>query len=317
MADEVKISTRKAFGDELVRLAGLGKGYNQIVVLDADLSSSTMTKKFAEKYPERFYNCGISEADMLGTAAGLARMGKIPVAGTFAYFAVAKGFDQVRNAMAYGGLSVIIEGSHAGISTGEDGVTHQAIEDIAVMRAIPNTTIICPSDAIETKKALERVISEIFQKKIQGPVYFRLGRNDLPLIHAENYNFDFKADVLQEGEKYAIFATGVPVHEVLKAVHDNSLDAKVINISAIKPIDKEAIIETAKKFKVVYSVEDHSIIGGLGSAIAELIAENGIGTRLVRIGLQDTFAESGKAEDLYEKYGLSAKKIYKTITQTL
>ena len=300
--EQEKKATRDGYGKALVEI---GK-YENVIALDADLSESTRSSMFREKYPERFFEMGISEQDMIGTAAGLALSGKIPFASTFAIFISCRALDQVRNAVAYPKLNVKIVGSHAGLLTGEDGVSHQAIEDIAIMRAIPNMTVISPADYTEAKKAVRAIY------RYNGPAYLRLGRAKLPIIYKEDYNFRIgKGSLLKEGNDVAVIATGSLVNEALKAyeiLKKEKINARIMNISTIKPIDKDMIIKAAKETKGIVTCEDHNVMGGLGSAVAEVLSEN-YPAKIKRIGLMDTFAESGSASELYKKYGLSAEHI--------
>ena len=299
-------ATRDGYGEGLVEI---GKD-KRVVVLDADLSESTRSVLFKEKYPERFFDIGISEADMIGTAAGLATCGKISFASTFAVFATGRAYDQVRVSVAYNKLNVRVVGSHAGLLTGEDGASHQALEDIALMRALPNMTVIQPADYVEAVKAVHALL------EYRGPAYLRLTRGKVPIIFDDKYKFKIgKGVVLRQGKDAAVFATGVMVHKALEAAE--ILDKKririaVVNIHTIKPIDKELIIRLAKETKAVVTAEDHNIIGGLGSAVAEVLAENKL-TNLERLGVKDKFGESGNPEDLFKKYGLTAADIEKAV----
>lgn len=298
-------ATREGFGEEL---AEIGEKNKDIVVLDADLSKSTKSNIFAKKFPERFFEMGISEADMIGTAAGLALCGKIPFACTFAVFATGRTYDQIRLSVAYSELNVKIVGSHGGLLTGEDGVSHQATEDVSLMRGLPKMAVVVPADAIEAAKATKEIA------KHNSPVYLRLARPKTPIIFDENYNFRIgKGIILREGKDVSIIACGPILNEALKATEmlaKKKISAEVINMATVKPIDKELLLKTAKKTKAVVTAEDHSIIGGLGSAVAEVLAENAP-LPVEMIGVQDLFAESGKADELYAKYGLDAKAIVK------
>lgn len=297
------IATREAYGNALVEL---GEKYKDIVVLDADLSKSTKTNEFKKKFPERFFNIGISEQDLMGTAAGFATCGKIPFASTFAIFATGRAFEQIRNSIAYPNLNVKIAATHAGITVGEDGASHQAIEDIAIMRAIPNMTVINPSDAIITKKAIEASIQH------NGPIYIRLGRLGVPVIHKDDVDYKIgKGIVLKEGKDVAIIATGFMVHLALEAAEilkDDGIEARVIDIHTIKPIDKDLIIETAKKTGAIVTAEEHNIIGGLGGAVAEVLSEE-CPTPLIRVGIKDIFGQSGKPMELVKLYEISSLDI--------
>lgn len=302
-----KIATRDAYGEALVEM---GEKDLRIVVLDADLSKSTKTAKFGELFPERFFNMGIAEADMMGTAAGLAASGLIPFASTFAVFATGRVFDQIRSSIAYPSLNVKIVATHAGITVGEDGASHQAVEDIALMRALPNMTVIVPADAWETKKAVEAAVN------YEGPVYIRLGRSGVPVLFSEQDTFTLgKGVVLREGSDAAIIATGIMVSAALEAAENmsaNGVQARVINISTLKPLDTEIIIQAARETGHIVTAEEHSIIGGLGSATAEVLAEN-CPVNLKRIGIKDTFGESGPPDLLLQKYGLTAEAIEKAV----
>jgi transketolase len=307
------ISTRQAYGDALAELGGTNPN---IVVLDADLSGSTKTKSFAVKYPERFINCGIAEAQMVCTAAGLAASGKIAFASTFAMFAAGRAYEQIRNSVAYPRLNVKIAATHTGITVGEDGASHQCIEDIALMRVIPGMTVICPSDGIETAAAT-RAAAEM-----NGPVYLRLGRADLPIINdATYYKFIIgKAVTLKEGNDVAIIATGIGTIIALdaaKLLAEKGIYARVINMHTIKPLDEAAVIAAAKECKGIITVEEHNIIGGLGSAVCEVVAENGFGKAVKRIGVYDVFGTSGKAFELLEKYGISDVEIVKAAEEMI
>lgn len=297
-----KIATREAYGEAL---AEIGEKIKEIVVLDADLSKSTKTSVFAKKFPERFFNIGIAEQNLMGVAAGLATCGKIPFASTFAVFATGRAFEQIRNSICYPKLNVKIAASHAGLTVGEDGATHQSIEDIALMRTLPNMVVINPADAVETKKAIYAAA------KHYGPVYIRLGRHPVDVIFDENYEFQLgKGIMLREGKDVAIIATGVMVAEALKAHEElkkEDIHAMVVNISTIKPIDKELLLKAAD-CKAIITVEEHTIYGGLGSAVTEVLSEEKP-VPVKRIGIEDTFGESGKPEELLKKYGLSAERI--------
>lgn len=298
-----KIATRQSYGETLVEL---GKENEKIVVLDADLAGATKTDLFAKEFPNRFFDMGIAEANMLGTAAGLATCGKIPYASTFAVFAAGRGYDQIRNSICYPKLNVKICATHAGITVGEDGATHQMLEDISLMRTLPNMTVISPSDDTQTRWAIREI------SKINGPVYVRLARLATPIIYEEKQEFEIgKAVQIGEGTDGTVFATGVMVAEAIKAqeeLKEQGIHIRVVDVHTIKPIDKEMIIKCAKETKKLISIEDHSIIGGLGSAISEVLTEQ-YPTRLERIGIQDTFGKSGKAEALMEYFGLTSKAI--------
>jgi transketolase len=304
MEQELK-ATRDGYGTGLVEA---GKNKN-VVALDADLAESTRSIKFAEKYPERFFEMGISEQDMVGTAAGLAASGKIPFASSFACFITGRSFGQVRLMAAVSNLNIRIVGSHAGLLTGEDGATHQALEDISLMRTLPNMVVIQPSDAVEAEKAVLALVNH------KGPAYLRLCRGKVPTIHNDNYKFEIgKGELLKQGQDVAIIATGALVHEALTAAGElgkQGISARVINIHTIKPIDKNIIVKAAKETGCIVTAEDHNIIGGLGSAVSEVLTEN-IPTPLERIGTKDIFGESGKPDELYKKYGLTSDDIIKS-----
>ena len=305
----MKIATRAAYGELLE--TELYKNQN-VVVLDADLGNATKSISFKKVAPDRYFDMGISEQDMMSTAAGLATCGKIPIVSTFAVFAAGRAFEQVRNSVAYPKLNVKIAATHAGITVGPDGGSHQAIEDIALMRSLPNMTVICPSDAVEAKAALMKAV------EMNGPVYIRLGRAPVENIHTQDYEFDFtKGQVLREGEDVGIIATGIMVEKALQAAQElakEGIQARVVNIAAIKPIDKELIIETAKKTNYILTAEEHSVIGGLGSAVSEVLVQN-YPVKQAMIGIKDTFGESGSPEELLEKYGLTVEAIIKAAKQ--
>ncbi|MCR5226651.1 MAG: transketolase family protein [Eubacterium sp.] len=312
MADVVKIATRDSYGNALVEL---GQEKDNVVVLDADLAAATKTGTFKKAFPERHIDCGIAEADMMGIAAGLATCGKVPFASTFAMFAAGRAFEQVRNSIGYPHLNVKIGATHAGISVGEDGASHQCNEDIALMRTIPGMTIINPSDDVEAKAAVKAAY------EIDGPVYMRFGRLAVPVI---NDNADYKFEVgkgvlLKDGSDITIIATGLEVGESLKAAEKleaDGISVRVINIHTIKPLDKDIVVKAAKETKKIFTAEEHSIIGGLGSAVAEVLAEE-CQTPLYRIGVRDTFGESGPAVELLKKYKLDADGIYEQIKSNL
>jgi transketolase len=300
---EKKVATRQSFGEALEKV---GEENKNVVVLDADLSGATKTNIFAKKFPERFFDMGIAEQDMITTAAGMSNCGKIPFAATFAVFATGRGYDQIRNSICYPNLNVKICGTHAGITVGEDGATHQMLEDINLMRGLPNMTVISPSDDIQTKWAIEEA------SKINGPVYIRLSRAATPVIYEENQKFELgKAVQIGDGKKATIFATGTTVCQAIMAKEElekEGIDVRVVDIHTIKPIDKEMIIKCAKETKKLISIEDHSIIGGLGSAISEVLTEN-YPTKLERLGINDTFGKSGKAEELMKCFHITAEDI--------
>ena len=305
MSEVKKIATRESYGNAL---AELGAEYENLVVLDADLAAATKTGVFKKAFPERHIDCGIAECNMMGIAAGLATTGKIPFASSFAMFAAGRAFEQVRNSIGYPKLNVKIGATHAGISVGEDGATHQCNEDIALMRTIPGMVVINPADDVEAKAAVRAAIEH------QGPVYLRFGRLAVPVI---NYNSDYKFElgkgvVLREGKDVTIIATGLPVSECLAAADKlaaDGIDAKVINIHTIKPLDEELVVKAAQETGKVVTVEEHSVIGGLGSAVCDVLSEK-CPTKVMKIGINDTFGESGPAVELVKKYGLDADSIY-------
>ena len=301
--EKEKKATRQSYGEALLEL---GKENKDIVVLDADLSTATKTNIFAKEFPDRFFDMGIAEANMIGTAAGLSTTGKIPYASTFAIFAAGRAYDQIRNSVCYPNLNVKICATHSGITVGEDGATHQMLEDISLMRTLPNMTVMSTSDDIQTKWAVKEI------SKIKGPVYLRLARMKTAQIYDENQTFEIgKAVQIGEGTDATVFATGITVEQALIAkekLKEKGIDIRVIDIHTIKPIDKEMIIKCAKETKRLISIEDHSIIGGLGTAISEVLTEE-YPTKLERLGIDDTFGKSGKAEELLKYYGLTAEKI--------
>ena len=304
MADTVKIATRESYGNMLKEL---GEIHEDIVVLDADLAGATKTSIFKKAFPNRHIDCGIAEANMAGIAAGLAACGKVPFMSSFAMFASGRAYEQVRNSIGYPHLNVKIGASHAGISVGEDGATHQCIEDIALMREIPGMVVINPCDDIEARAAVKAAY------EYKGPVYLRFGRLAIPVINdINNYSFEIGRGItLKEGSDITVVATGLCVCEALNAakiLSSRGIDAEVINIHTIKPLDKELIIRSAKKTGLVATIEEHSVIGGLGSAVSEVLSEE-LPTRVIRIGINDTFGESGPALELIKKYGLDADSI--------
>ncbi len=307
----MKKSTRQAYGEALVEL---GAKNNNIVVLDADLSKSTKTAGFKEKYNDRFINIGISEQDLMGTAAGLSTAGKIPFASTFAMFAAGRAFEQIRNTIGYPHLNVKICPTHAGISVGEDGGSHQSIEDIALMRTIPGMVVLSPADAVETKKAIFAAAEYV------GPVYVRLGRLDTPILFDESYDFKIgKIATVTEGTDVTIAATGLMVTEAKDAAAElakEGISVRVLNVSTIKPLDEEAIIKAAKETKFIVTAEEHSVIGGLGGAVAELVSEKHP-TKVIRVGIYDRFGESGKGAELLVKFHLKAKDLVEKIKENL
>jgi transketolase len=308
MSEVKKIATRESYGNAL---AELGKEHADVVVLDADLSGATKTATFKKVFPERHINCGIAEGNMMSVAAGIATTGKVPFASTFAMFAAGRAFEQIRNSIGYPNLNVKIGATHAGISVGEDGATHQCNEDIALMRTIPGMVILNPSDDVEAKAAVKAAYEHV------GPVYLRFGRLAVPVINdTEDYKFEIgKGIVLREGTDLTIIATGLEVSESLDAAEmlaADGISAKVINIHTIKPLDEELVIAAAKETGKVVTVEEHSVIGGLGSAVCDTLSANAP-TPVLKIGMNDVYGESGPAKALLEKYELDAKGIYKKI----
>ena len=308
MSEVKKIATRESYGNAL---AELGAEYPELVVLDADLAGATKTAVFMKAFPERHIDCGIAECNMVSVAAGLATTGKIPFASTFAMFAAGRAFEQIRNAVGYPHLNVKIGATHAGISVGEDGATHQCNEDMALMRTIPGMVVINPADDVEARAAVKAAVEYV------GPVYLRFGRLAVPVFNdAETYKFEIgKGIVLKEGTDVTIFATGLEVNESMEAakmLEADGINAEVINIHTIKPIDKELVAASAKKTGKVVTVEEHSIIGGLGSAVCEVLSETAP-TPVLRIGVNDVFGESGPAKTLIAKYGLDAESIYNKV----
>lgn len=303
-----KIATREAYGKAL---AELGKNNEKIVVLDADLSKSTKTADFKKVCPERFVNMGIAEGNMMAVAAGLSTCGKIPFASTFAMFAAGRAFEQIRNSICYPKLNVKICATHAGITVGEDGASHQSVEDISLMRSIPNMTVISPSDAVETEAVIKAII------EYNGPCYVRLGRSGVPVINDNpDYKFELgKGVTLREGKDVTIVATGIMVDAALEAYNllaEEGIKARVINIHTIKPIDQEILIKAARETGVIITAEEHNIIGGLGSAVCEVVSENHP-VPVLRVGIKDVFGESGKPAELLKKYGLTAEDIVKEV----
>ena len=308
-----KIATRQSYGEALAKL---GEENENVVVLDADLSSATKTSIFAKKFPDRFFDIGIAEQDMMGTAAGLSTFGKIPYASTFAVFASGRSYDQVRNTIAHTNANVKICATHAGITVGEDGATHQMLEDIGMMRMLPNMRVISPSDDVQTKWVIKEV------SKIQGPFYIRLCRLATPIIYDEEFvkenNIKFetgKGIQIGNGTDASIIATGVTVQEALKAkenLEKEGINIRVIDMHTIKPIDKELIIKCAKETKKIITIEDHSIYGGLGSSVCEVLSEN-YPAKVIRMGIKDTFGESGKAEELMRHFKIDCDSIVEVV----
>lgn len=306
MAEVKNIATRESYGNALKELAA--EGADRLIVLDADLSAATKTGIFKKAYPERHINCGIAEANMVCVAAGFATMGLVPFASSFAMFAAGRAFEQVRNSIGYPHLNVKIGATHAGISVGEDGASHQCCEDFALMRSIPGMVVICPADDVEAKQAVKAAYN------YDGPVYLRFGRLAVPVIHGENYKFEIgKGEVIKEGKDVTIIANGLMVAEAIEAgkvLAEKGIDAEIINIATIKPLDEELVIKSAKKTGKVITVEEHNVIGGLGEAVCACLSENAP-VPVKRIGVNDEFGHSGPAKDLLKQFGLSAENIVK------
>lgn len=297
------VATRDAYGEALAELGAVNEN---IVVLEADLSKSTKTNDFKKVYPERFFNMGIAEQNLLGTAAGFAAAGKIPFASSFAVFATGRAYDQIRNSIAYPNLNVKIAATHAGLTVGEDGGSHQMLEDIALMRVLPNMTVIVPADGVETKQAVKAAA------EYEGPVYIRMGRPKVPVLFGDDYKFEIgKGVVLKEGSDVTLVATGIMVSKAVEAAEllaTEGISAAVVNISTIKPLDADLIIAQAQKTGAMVTCEEHNIYGGLGSAVAEVLVEN-CPVPMVRVGVADKFGESGLPDELLEKHGLTANNI--------
>ncbi|MBE6563433.1 MAG: transketolase family protein [Ruminococcaceae bacterium] len=298
-----KIATRESYGKALVELADK---YENLVVLDADLAAATKTGMFKKAHPERFFDCGIAENNMMGVAAGLALSGKIPFASSFAMFAAGRSYEQVRNSIGYPHVNVKIGATHGGITVGEDGATHQCCEDFALMRVIPGMTVICPADDVEARGAVEAAINH------NGPVYLRFGRMAVPTVHSEDYKFEIgKGSVLKDGADVAIIANGVEVAEAMDAAEmlkAEGIDAAVINMATIKPLDGALVLEYAKKCGAIVTAEEHSVIGGLGSAVSEYLSET-CPTPVLKVGVNDEFGRSGPAKELLSLFGLDAAAI--------
>ena len=308
MSEVKKVATRDSYGNALVEL---GKEHDDLIVLDADLAGATKTGVFKKALPERHWDVGIAEANMAGIAAGVAASGKVPFMSSFAMFAAGRAYEQVRNAIGYPHLNVKIGATHAGISVGEDGATHQCLEDLALMREIPGMVVINPADDVEARAAVKAAYEYV------GPVYLRFGRLAVPVFNdEETYQFEIgKGIVLKEGTDVTIFATGLCVNETIEAeklLAADGINAEIINIHTIKPIDRELVVQSAAKTGKVVTVEEHSVIGGLGSAVCEVLCEEAP-TKVLRIGVNDTFGESGPAVELIHKYGLDAEGIYKKV----
>ena len=303
-------SIRAAYGNSLVEI---GKENNDVVVLDADVAKSTMSITFKKEFPERFFDMGIAEQDMIATAAGLASQGKIPFASTFAVFATGRTYDQIRNGICYGRLNVKIVGTHGGITVGEDGASHQALEDVSLMRGLPNMTVIVPADCKECNEAVK------YAAKIKGPVYIRVARSNVPDIFGEDYKLAIDGQVLRDGKDVTIITNGETLAEVLDAAEilsSEGIEAKVINLPVVKPLNNDIILKDANSSKLYVTVENHSVIGGLGSAVCEVLSEN-TPVKVLRIGIKDVFGQSGNAKSLLEHYGLTAEKIAQQITDKM
>lgn len=309
MAD--KIATRQAYGEALVEL---GKEHDNLVVMDADLSGSTKTAMFAREFPERFFNMGIAEQNMYGAAAGLALSGKIVCASTFAMFATGRAFEIIRNSIGYTGANVKVCASHAGITVGEDGASHQTFEDIALMRTIPGMTVVNPSDAVATKKLLRQIV------EMDGPCYFRVGRAAVPVFYGEDDEITLgKGNLIRDGKDVTIIATGIMVSAAYDAavkLAEEGIDARVIDIHTIKPIDEEIIIKAAEETGAIVTAEEHGVIGGLGDAVAQVVVKEHP-CRMAMVGQQDTFGESGKPDQLLAKYNMTADDIAEAVRKVL
>ena len=311
MADVKKMATREGYGKGLV---ALGAEHDDIVVLDADLAGSTKTGMFAKAYPDRHFNCGIAEADMMSVAAGLASSGFTPFASSFAMFASGRAYEQIRNSIGYPALNVKIGASHGGMSVGEDGASHQCCEDFALMRSIPGMVVICPADGVEAEAATKAAY------EYQGPVYLRFGRLAVPVFHEEGFTFQIgKGEVMREGNDIAIIANGLMVYEAIKAGEElaqQGIDARIINMSTVKPLDEELVLKAAKECGKIITCEEHSVIGGLGEAVCSFLSEN-YPTPVRRIGVNDEFGCSGPAYEVLEKFGLCASNIVKVTREFL
>lgn len=308
-----KVAIRDAYGKALLEIGGL---YEDVIVLDADLSSATKTSAFWKKFPERYFNVGIAESNMIGVAAGLATCGKIPIANSFAMFSAGRAFEQIRNSVAYPNLNVKIVGTHTGLSVGKDGATHQCLEDLGIMRTIPNMTILCPSDSVETYHCLQAAITH------EGPVYLRVARTAVETVNdTADYHFELGKGVLKKpGKDVTIVTTGIMLQQALLAreelLETDGIEARIINIHTVKPLDKEIIIEAAKETGLIITAENHSIMGGLGSAVAEVVSEyHPVPVR--RIGVRDVFGKSGDPDELMAEYGLDNSNIVKVVREEM
>ena len=311
MADVKKMATRDGYGKGLV---ALGAEHDDIVVLDADLAGSTKTGMFAKAYPDRHFNCGIAEADMMSVAAGLAASGFTPFASSFAMFASGRAYEQIRNSIGYPSLNVKIGASHGGMSVGEDGASHQCCEDFALMRSIPSMVVICPADGVEAEAATKAAY------EYEGPVYLRFGRLAVPVFHEEGFQFQIgKGEIMREGNDIAIIANGLMVYEAIQAGEElakQGINARIINMSTVKPLDEEMVLKAAKECGKIITCEEHSVIGGLGEAVCSFLSEN-YPTPVRRIGVNDEFGCSGPAYEVLEKYGLCASNIVKVTKEFL
>ena len=310
MADEKKLATRESYGSAL---AELGREHEDVVVLDADLAGATKTSTFKNEFPDRHFDCGIAEGNMMAVAAGLASMGMVPFASTFAMFAAGRAFEQVRNSIGYPHLNVKIGATHGGISVGEDGASHQCCEDFALMRSIPGMTVICPADDVEARAAVKAAY------EFEGPVYLRFGRSAVPVFHDENsFKFEIgKGEIVLEGDDVAIIATGIMTYEAMKAgaeLHEQGIKARVINMSTIKPLDEELVLQAASECGKIVTCEEHSVIGGLGEAVCSLLSEKQP-TPVLRIGVNDEFGHSGPAGELLRDFGLSSENIVNKVKE--
>ena len=308
MSEGKKIATRESYGNAL---AELGREFDNVVVLDADLAGATKTSTFKKEFPDRHFDCGIAEGNMMAVAAGLSSMGLVPFASTFAMFAAGRAFEQVRNSIGYPHLNVKIGATHGGISVGEDGASHQCCEDFALMRSIPGMTVICPADDVEARAAVRAAY------EFDGPVYLRFGRSGVPVFHDED-SFEFqigKGEVVLEGDDVAIIATGIMTYEAMQAgaeLHEQGIKARVINMSTIKPLDEKLVLEAARECGRIVTCEEHSVIGGLGEAVSSLLSEK-LPTPVHRIGVNDEFGHSGPADELLREFGLKADDIVRAV----
>ena len=311
MSEMKKIATRESYGNALVEL---GKNFDNVVVLDADLAAATKTGVFKKNFPDRFFDCGIAEANLIDVAAGMSTLGLVPFASSFAMFAAGRAFEQVRNTIGYPHLNVKICAPHGGISVGEDGASHQCCEDFALMRSIPGMVVMCPSDDVEARQMVHAAY------KYEGPVYIRFGRSAAPIFHDENYKFEIgKGEIVRNGKDIAIIANGLMVYEAIKAaeiLEGEKISARVINLATIKPLDEEIILQAAKDCGKIITVEEHNIIGGLGEAVCSFLSEN-CPVPVKRIGVNDEFGHSGPAVDLLKEFGLSAENIVATVKKVL